>query len=44
MALIERIGEVLRIMLVAFEIMDKNPKISPEELYSKLISEYSNLK
>ena len=30
--------------VVAFEIMDKNPKISPEDLYSKLSSEYSNLK
>ena len=29
--------------VIAFKIMDKNPKISPEELYSKLISEYSNL-
>ena len=29
---------------IAFEIMNNNPKISPEQLYSKLISEYSNLK
>ena len=30
--------------VVAFEIMDKNPKISPEELFRKLTLEYSNLK
>ena len=30
--------------VVAFEIMDNNPKISPEELFTKLTLEYSNLK
>ena len=30
--------------VIAFEIMDNNPKISPEELYRELSSEYSNLK
>ena len=30
--------------VIAFEIMDKNPKISPEDLYNKLNHEYSNIK
>ena len=30
--------------VIAFEIMDKNPKISPEDLYYKLNHEYSNIK
>lgn len=30
--------------VIAFEIMDKNPKISPEDLYKKLNHEYSNIK
>ena len=30
--------------VIAFEIMDKNPKISPEDLYNKLNHEYSKIK
>ena len=30
--------------VIAFEIMDKNPKISPGDLYKKLNHEYSNIK
>jgi len=30
--------------VIAFEIMDNNPKITPQELYVKLDSEYSKLK
>ena len=30
--------------VIAFEIMDKNPKISPEDLFNKLNHEYSNIK
>jgi hypothetical protein len=30
--------------VIAFEIMDNNPKITPQDLYIKLDSEYSKLK